>query len=48
MPYHFDFDSTNQILRGRFEERVTNEELRNFYQIRRTLRSKNSPACGYH
>jgi hypothetical protein len=31
MPYRFDFDSTNQILRGRIEGRVTDKELKAFY-----------------
>ena len=46
MPYHFDFDSTNQILRGRFEGRVINEELRNFYQIAGHLVAKICPRAG--
>ena len=33
MSYEFDFDSTNRILRCRFEGRVTAEELRDYLQI---------------
>jgi hypothetical protein len=33
MPYKFDFDSTNRILRCRFEGRVTDEELANYLRI---------------
>lgn len=31
MSYHFDFDSTNRILRCRFEGRVTDDELKEYY-----------------
>lgn len=31
LPYRFDFDSTNQIVRCRFEGRVNDEQLRNYY-----------------
>jgi 3-hydroxyacyl-CoA dehydrogenase len=31
MPHRFDFDSTRRILRGRFEGRVTDEELKEYY-----------------
>jgi hypothetical protein len=31
MPYHFDFDSGNKILRCRFTGRVTDEELMEYY-----------------
>jgi hypothetical protein len=33
MSYKFDFDSTNRILRCRFEGRVTDEELANYLRI---------------
>jgi hypothetical protein len=33
MPYRFDFDSTNQLLRGRIEGRVTDGELKAFYLL---------------
>lgn len=33
MSYKFDFDSTNRILRCRFEGRVTADELRNYLRI---------------
>ena len=31
MPYQFDFDHTNQIARCRFEGRITDEDVRNYY-----------------
>ena len=31
VPYQFDFDQANQIARGRFEGRITDEDLRNYY-----------------
>jgi hypothetical protein len=33
MPYYFDFDPKNRILRGRFQGRVTDELLREYYGI---------------
>ena len=33
MPYRIEFDSSHQILRGQFEGRVTDEELKEFYQV---------------
>jgi len=33
MSFKFDFDSTNRILRCRFEGRVTNEEFTNYLRI---------------
>jgi hypothetical protein len=33
MPYRFDFDSTNQILRGRIDGSVTEEDLKAFYLL---------------
>jgi hypothetical protein len=32
VPYRFDFDSTHKIIRGRFDGRVTDEEIRNYYR----------------
>lgn len=32
MPYQFDFDVENKILRARFEGRLTDEELKNLYR----------------
>jgi hypothetical protein len=32
VPYHFDFDSTNKIIKGRFEGRVTDEDLKSYYR----------------
>ena len=33
MPYQIDFDSTNRILRARFEGRVTDEDLKSGYRF---------------
>jgi hypothetical protein len=32
VPYRFDFDSTHKIIRGSFEGRVTDEEIKNYYR----------------
>ena len=32
MPYHFEFDSTNSILQGRFEGFVNEQEVRKYYE----------------
>ena len=31
MPYQFEFDSRNQILRARFEREATDEDLKEYY-----------------
>ena len=31
MPYRFDFDSANKILRGRFSGKVTDHQLKEYY-----------------
>ena len=33
MPYFFDFDATHRILRCRFEGRLTDEQLKEFYRV---------------
>ena len=33
MPYYFEFDPKNRILRGRFEGRITNELLKEYYGV---------------
>ena len=33
MPYHFEFDETNRILRCRFDGRVNDEALKEFYRL---------------
>lgn len=33
MPYHFEFDSANRILRGRPEGTLTDEDLKEFYRM---------------
>lgn len=46
MTYRFDFDSTNQILRGQLEGRVTDEDLKEFYQLAREHVVRTSPRVG--
>lgn len=46
MAYHIDFDSKNQILRGRFEGQVTDKELRKFYQVAEKLVARIVPRAG--
>jgi len=33
MPYHFEFDSANRVLRGQLVGKITDEVLREFYRI---------------
>jgi hypothetical protein len=33
MPYYFDFDSANRILRCRLEGKITDEVLKEYYQL---------------
>ena len=33
MPYYFEFDPANRILRGRFEGRITDELLKEYYGL---------------
>ncbi len=46
MPYFFDFDSTNRILRCRLEGPVTDEELKDFYRRAAEYVSRTSPRAG--
>jgi hypothetical protein len=46
MPYHFEFDSTNQILRCRFEGRVTDEALKEYYQVVADYDARTAPRAG--
>jgi hypothetical protein len=46
MPYHFDFDSTHRILRCRFEGRVTDYELKEYYVAARRLVAAKDPTFG--
>ena len=43
MPYHFEFDPTNQILRGPLEGRVTDEDLREYYRTAERLVARMYP-----
>ena len=46
MPYQFEFDSTNQIFRARFEGRVTDEELKAYYQRGTEIVAQINPRAG--
>ena len=46
MPYQVEFDSTNQILRACFKGRVTDEELKAFYQHATEIASHINPRAG--
>ena len=46
MPYHFDFDSTNGILRGRLEGRVTDDDLRKYYRDAEEYVKRTDPRAG--
>jgi hypothetical protein len=43
MSYHFAFDSTHRILRCRFEGRVTDDELKEYYVAARRLVAAKDP-----
>ena len=46
MPYHIDFDSTNRILRARFEGRVTDDELKEVYRFGQENVTRFDPQSG--
>ena len=46
MPYRFEFDSTNRILFCRFEGRVTDEGLTNFYRMAPEYVASLNPRAG--
>lgn len=46
MAYHFDFDSTNRILRGRFEAAVTDDEFRRYLQVTWKYVAWTAPVAG--
>ena len=46
MPYYFEFDPENRILRGRFDGVVTDELLREFYRLSGSLFRANWLAFG--
>ena len=46
MPYQFDFDSTNRILRGQLDGCVTDEVLREYYRAAAGHAAKIDPLSG--
>jgi hypothetical protein len=46
MPYHFDFDLANGILRCRLEGRVTDEILKEFFRAGAEFAKRTHPAAG--
>lgn len=46
MPYHFDFDSGNKILRCRFTGRVTDDELKEYYVAAAKYTAQTDAASG--
>ena len=46
MSYQIDFDSTNRILRARFEGRVTDDELREVYRFGQGHVTRFDPLAG--
>jgi hypothetical protein len=46
MPYHFEFDSAQRILRCRLEGRVTDEELRQYYRDAAVCAARTDPLAG--
>ena len=46
MPYQFEFDSKNRILRVRFEKQATDEDLKEYYRVAREQAPRIDPqAC---
>ena len=46
MPYQIDFDTTNRILRARFEGRVTDDELKDVYRFGQEHVTRFDPLSG--
>ena len=46
MPYQFDFDSTNRILRGRLDGCVTDEVLKEYYRAAAVYAAQIDPLRG--
>jgi len=46
MPYQFDFDSTNRILRCRLDGRVTDELLKEYYRVAAEYVAQIDPLSG--
>jgi hypothetical protein len=46
MPYHFEFDSTNQILCCRLDGQVTDEGLKEFYRVVADYVARTAPHAG--
>jgi hypothetical protein len=43
MAYRFEFDSTNQVLRARFDGRITDQELKEYYKLAAQVYTRISP-----
>jgi hypothetical protein len=43
VPYHFEFDETNRILRCRLDGRVTDEALKEFYRLAAEYAAQTDP-----
>jgi hypothetical protein len=46
MSYHFDFDSTHRIIRCRFEGRVDDQILKEYYGVAAKYVALNAPCAG--
>ena len=46
MPYHFEFDSTNRILRSRIEACLTDENLKGYYRVAAKYVARTDPRAG--
>jgi hypothetical protein len=46
MTYHFDFDSTHRIIRCRFEDRVNDQVLKEYYGIAAKYSALHAPCAG--
>lgn len=46
MPYQIDFDSTNRVLRARFEGRVTDDDLKSGYRFGQENVTRFDPLSG--
>ena len=46
MPYQFDFNSKNRILRGRLTDRVDDDELADYYRVAMLLSHSLHPHAG--
>jgi hypothetical protein len=46
LPYHFEFDATNRILRGRLEGHITDDILKEFYRMVEKYAAQTDPCAG--